>query len=395
MGRTFVRPCLWPVVFTCSAVSLACEAQERDFDTAVAECESAECPDGATSDPEANPSAAGSDGDTNETDGTPSGSAVPDNPTPGSTMVVSVPSAGPIGPVMSTPSSPGAGGNSGTGGAQPAPDETEPGGAGAGNPVLEPDAAPSATEGAPTVPAMTGEASGGAGPTPTATDEPMNGAGGEANAGGSGGGSSGNDPGGNGGSANGGEPGNGGAPSVEPVGGCDAQLLYNANFDQGVTSWESESTWEGLDTIVPASDSGLLSHNVAPHSGGYLAWLGGTPDDPESLHRVSISQDVSIPEDATAVTFSGVIQIKTLEPDPDVYDSAYAQLEVGDTTLFQFKIWTNVDAASGWVPFEYTTTDVSDLHGKQVVFWLQANTDHDLTTHFWFDSLRLEADCDR
>lgn len=182
----------------------------------------------------------------------------------------------------------------------------------------------------------------------------------------------------------------------EVIGGCDNQLLANANFDAGPTSsWREETEWPGLDIIMQSDDPDLVETGVTPHSGDFLAWLGGVPDNEYDAYRVILRQDVAIPPDASTLTLSGYYWITTLDEPDVVYDEAYLEFEDDDGTTWQALPLTNVDYTDGWVPFEASTSELDRMGGRTVTFVAYSRTDPMGITSFFLDSLRLEAGCGR
>jgi hypothetical protein len=198
-------------------------------------------------------------------------------------------------------------------------------------------------------------------------------------------------------------PGTGGAGGVGGsggmLGGCDNQLLANADFEAGPTpSWQQESDKAGLEIIVPGSDAELMAEDVAPYAGSYLAWLGGIADNMWDHYDVILRQNVSIPEDASALTLSGFYQIKSEDSATVGYDVAYLEFETDAGTMWQAVHWTNVDQTSGWQPFTSTTDDgfqLDALRGRTVTFVAYSRTDPSGKTSFFLDNLKLEAECGR
>ncbi len=196
----------------------------------------------------------------------------------------------------------------------------------------------------------------------------------------------------------GGAPGSAGMPAGGTggvIGGCDNQLLANANFEAGPTpSWQEESDYPGLEIIVPASHSGLTAEGVTPH-GTYLAWLGGIADNMWNRYDVILRQDVQIPADASSLTLSGAYWIKSLDDPTGEYDVSYLEFETEMGTMWQAVHWTNQDTTSGWQSFTSTTNDMEFLGGRTVTFVAYSRTDLTGKTSFFLDDLKLEAACGR
>jgi hypothetical protein len=174
-------------------------------------------------------------------------------------------------------------------------------------------------------------------------------------------------------------------------------LLSNADFDLGPTpSWVESSTWPGLTIVTSKDDAKLKLQGVAPASGAYLAWLGGVPDNTWDHHRVMLTQTVSIPAAASAVTLSGQRWVTTVEDPSDVFDVAYLQLsDADDNVVWLATSFSNQSVSSGWVAFSASTTDLDLVRGRTLTFVAYSNTDPAKETSFFLDSLRLVATCGR
>jgi hypothetical protein len=193
--------------------------------------------------------------------------------------------------------------------------------------------------------------------------------------------------------------GSGGATATAGSDGCNQELLQNPGFEQGDAAWLLESNFPGIAAIVLGSDSALKAEGVAPKQGSYLAWLGGIPDNPFESYYVSISQVVQLPKGTSTLTLSGYVRIKTEEPDPkETFDRAYIQLEWPDDRpdlLWLPVEWTVDQANSDWVQFSAVKTDTAQIAGQKVMLRASAETDPNLKSSFWVDSLSLVAKCGR
>ena len=99
------------------------------------------------------------------------------------------------------------------------------------------------------------------------------------------------------------------------------------------------------------------------------------------------------------LTLSGYVRIKTEEPDPkETFDRAYIQLEWPDDRpdlLWLPVEWTVDQANSDWVQFSAVKTDTAQIAGQKVMLRARAETDPNLKSSFWVDSLSLVAKCGR
>jgi len=158
-------------------------------------------------------------------------------------------------------------------------------------------------------------------------------------------------------------------------------LLVNGGFDDGVGPWTEQSA-QALPLIYPWDDPALAEDGVTPQSGDFLARLGGADEEVAIL-----SQIVEVPASATVVA-SGYVLIQTQETEEIVYDRAFIELDGGATVV---ATWSNLDAESGWQPFEFVV-DTAESSGRRVTFRLRVTTDTGGSTRFYFDSLTLVAE---
>jgi hypothetical protein len=207
---------------------------------------------------------------------------------------------------------------------------------------------------------------------------PDDGGAGHATGGGSGGGVAGNAPGGRGGA--------GGAAGIAGPS-CGRELLIDGDFEQGMKPWNEAPT--GATLVRTADDPEVQAQHVTPQSGSYLLRLGA-PTTGYLTHYVE--RYVELPADASEVTISGYLQVRT-EEDPDqIYDTSYVQLVDEHHRSSPFftsdPLWSNLTPASDWTKFSFPL-DVTSIAGEEMVFQVVADLDNGRTTYFYFDSLSV------
>ncbi|MHB9863998.1 M4 family metallopeptidase [Streptomyces sp. YIM S03343] len=144
-----------------------------------------------------------------------------------------------------------------------------------------------------------------------------------------------------------------------------SQLLGNAGFESGNTTWTASSG------VITNSSS------QAAHGGSYKAWLDGYG----STHTDTLSQSVTIPSGCkAALTF--YLHIDTSET---TSSTAYDKLTVtaGSTTLATY---SNLNAASGYTQKSF---DLSSLAGSTVTLKFSGVEDSSLQTSFVVDDTAL------
>jgi Zn-dependent metalloprotease len=144
-----------------------------------------------------------------------------------------------------------------------------------------------------------------------------------------------------------------------------AQLLGNAGFESGNTTWTASSG------VITSSSS------QAAHGGSYKAWLDGYG----STHTDTLSQSVTIPSGCKA-TFTFYLHVDTAET---TTGTAYDKLTVtaGSTTLATY---SNLNAATGYTQKSF---DLSSLAGSTVTLKFSGVEDTSLQTSFVVDDTAL------
>ncbi|MEU8589792.1 putative Ig domain-containing protein [Streptomyces sp. NPDC048664] len=140
-----------------------------------------------------------------------------------------------------------------------------------------------------------------------------------------------------------------------------SQLLGNAGFESGNTSWTASSG-------VITNDSG-----EAAHSGSYKAWLDGYG----SSHTDTVSQSVTIPSGCKA-TFTFYLHVDTAET---TKTTQYDKLTVtaGSKTLATY---SNLNAASGYAQKSF---DLSSYAGSTITLKFSGVEDSSQQTSFVLD----------
>ncbi|GGM90512.1 putative Ig domain-containing protein [Streptomyces fuscichromogenes] len=141
-----------------------------------------------------------------------------------------------------------------------------------------------------------------------------------------------------------------------------SQLLGNAGFESGNTTWTASSG------VITNSSS------ESAHAGSYYAWLDGYG----SSHTDTLSQSVTIPSGCTATTFTFYLHVDTAET---TTSTQYDKLTVtaGSTTLATY---SNLNAATGYVQKSFS---LGSYAGSTVTLKFSGVEDSSLQTSFVVD----------
>ena len=161
----------------------------------------------------------------------------------------------------------------------------------------------------------------------------------------------------------------------------NVNLLINGNFDAGPGMPWLEYSNHGFNIIYSYLDS-----LVTPHSGDYLAWLGGDNDINDYLY-----QDIVIPNTATNLSINLYRFFTTQETSSEIYDQVVLSLRNPTTNqvLETLATWSNLDSTSGWIQQSLPIT--GNYAGIPVRVYLSSITDSSLITNFFFDTISLNA----
>jgi hypothetical protein len=156
----------------------------------------------------------------------------------------------------------------------------------------------------------------------------------------------------------------------------------DGGFESATSGWLAASS-TGRELIVHTSNPDLF---ITPAAGEYVAWLGFGENDTSTLE-----QEFTLPVTAELVTVSGFIWIATEENDVDgPFDFARIELAQGQTVRVQTAGWSNEDNTPGWEAFEIELY-VAPYAGMRMTFRLWSDSDSNLDTSFWFDTVALRA----
>lgn len=163
------------------------------------------------------------------------------------------------------------------------------------------------------------------------------------------------------------------SPTPEPITCVDG--VQNGDFEAGRLAWHEYSR-RGYPLIC---DAGLCGGPLQPHSGAYLAWLGGADRE-----LAQISQRIQVPASAPA-TLRYWYRLES--EDLCGYDFGYVRVREGNRTLTlrRFSLCTARETG-GWVE---DLLDLSRFAGREIELYFVARTDSWLVSSFFVDDVQL------
>jgi len=157
-----------------------------------------------------------------------------------------------------------------------------------------------------------------------------------------------------------------------------ATPLSNSGFEDGPAQWSTSST-AGRSLIVPAT--ALAGANVAPHTGGWAAWLGDGGNGPLT-ETASIQQMTGIPLAAPYLSFWEWIDSSEAACYYDV-----ATVWVNNTIVDSFGLCAAANT-NGWVQHVVNLTASA---GADVALRLQVQTDKTDSSNLFVDDLAFQS----
>jgi hypothetical protein len=123
--------------------------------------------------------------------------------------------------------------------------------------------------------------------------------------------------------------------------------------------------------------------NQPAHSGTRKAWLGGHG----TRHTDRLSQQVTLPGSATAISLTFFLHIDTEEENQQAFDKLRVRMRDANGQLLQtLKTFSNQNAISG---FALQSLDITAFRGRTVRIELEAREDEGSTTSFVVDDFAI------
>jgi uncharacterized membrane protein len=165
-------------------------------------------------------------------------------------------------------------------------------------------------------------------------------------------------------------------------GGTTTELIGNGGFENGasnVAPWTLTSTHTPVEIINSSSAE-------PPHSGTFDAWLDGFG----ATNTDTVMQQVSIPANATAATFSFWLHIDTAETSTTTaFDTLTVQVRNSSgSVLSTLATFSNLNAASGYQQHSF---DLSSFKGQTIQVFFNGTEDFEFQTSFVLDDVSLKV----
>ena len=164
---------------------------------------------------------------------------------------------------------------------------------------------------------------------------------------------------------------------VYPPAGATSNLILNPGFESGHVAWQ-ETTVSGRAIITNSAGNGFNASN-------WYALLGGANNEVAYL-----SQVISIPPDATSVSFSAYAKVVSSDNKTAANDSLYVGISdppsANPPTVFYSL--SNMDQAALWY---HLTQDLAAYKGKTVGVVFIAGTDAANATSFYLDDVAVNV----
>ena len=162
------------------------------------------------------------------------------------------------------------------------------------------------------------------------------------------------------------DPGLVGGPAV-------TTLLTNSDFESGPTGWTATFGVISTDASEPA------------HSGSGKAWLGGFG----TAHTDRLSQDVTLPASANAVSLSFFLHIDTEENNTQSLDKLRIRVRDASGHLKTLATYSNQNAAPGYVLRSF---DLTAYKGQAIRLEFEAKEDDGSVTSFVIDDVVIRIE---
>jgi uncharacterized membrane protein len=170
--------------------------------------------------------------------------------------------------------------------------------------------------------------------------------------------------------------------TVSNGGGTVTELLGNGGFENGAAS---PAPWVLTSTHTPVS---IINNSTleAPHTGTFYAWMNGWG----TAVTDTVMQQVAIPANATAASFTFWLHIDTAETTTtSAFDTLTVQVRnSAGTVLSTLATFSNLNHATG---YQQKTFDLTSFKGQTIQVFFVGAEDSSLQTSFVLDDISLKV----
>jgi hypothetical protein len=152
--------------------------------------------------------------------------------------------------------------------------------------------------------------------------------------------------------------------------------ILNGDFEQGQYVAWSESSSNGYDVVVPYTPDPL----VVPHSGTWIAWLGGDDNETTTLSQ----SNLTVPD-------YGVVRLYYWSTSGDDCGYDYGTIRINSSPVFVWNLCYTTNTF-GWVPLQ---VDVSGYHGQTVTLSIEVTTDEGYWSSLLIDDVSFASGRDK
>ncbi len=155
--------------------------------------------------------------------------------------------------------------------------------------------------------------------------------------------------------------------------------IANCDFESGSDGEWTEYSYNGFKIIYLCSDPSVCN-DVTPHSGAYLAWLGGANNEISYLQ-----QQVLISSNTPFLTYWQWIESDDFCGSDYGLNYDYVQVMINGTQVDKYDLCTGTSTVT-WNPHNI---DLNNYVGQSVTLQIRVTTDNTNISNFFLDDVNL------
>ncbi len=157
--------------------------------------------------------------------------------------------------------------------------------------------------------------------------------------------------------------------------------IANCDFESGSNGQWTEYSANGFKIIYLCSDASLCN-NTTPHSGVYLAWLGGANNETSYLQ-----QQVLVATNTPFLTYWQLIESDDFCGSDYGLNYDFVQVLINGTQVDKYDLCTTTSTVD-WVPHN---VDITNYMGQTVTLQIRVSTDDTNISNLFLDDVNLMA----